>query len=241
MEWFANCHPPPWAAIRALRAGRLIGFDKKPGVRPLGIGEAFYRLLAKVVVHLEGKKASEACGISNVAAGISSGIEGLIHALREPRDAAYPEADPPLPPPPQPVVPVVAPRVLRRSRWGPRLTATPPPVVTAFLPALSRSQKRRGRKKRREAAVAAAAAGGTAANDGAAAAVAIVQEIAAGLPLPPPRQPNTTRSVSFATRTAVRGYFPLQAANGTEGEARLALDDCLGPLAAPQGRPWVPS
>ena len=99
MEWFANCHPP-WAAIRALRAGRLTGFDKKPGVRPLGIVEAFYRLLAKVVVHLEGKKASEAGGISNVAAGIFLGIEGLIHALREPLDAAYPEAasPPPLPP-----------------------------------------------------------------------------------------------------------------------------------------------
>ena len=35
-DWLANSWPP-WAAYRALRAGRLVAIDKCPGVRPVGI------------------------------------------------------------------------------------------------------------------------------------------------------------------------------------------------------------
>jgi len=55
-----------------------------------------------------------------------------------------------------------------------------------------------------------------------------------------PCQPTITLSVRFAPRTTVRGFFPLQAATRTEGEDRLEIGECVGPLAAPQGRPWVP-
>ena len=37
VQWKANDNPP-WAAYPALRAGRLVGLDKMPGVRPVGIG-----------------------------------------------------------------------------------------------------------------------------------------------------------------------------------------------------------
>ena len=48
-EWLANTHPP-WAAYRALMACRLVALDKCPGVRPVGVGEVYRRLMAKCVV-----------------------------------------------------------------------------------------------------------------------------------------------------------------------------------------------
>ena len=48
-SWMANSSPP-WAAYRAFREGRLIAPDKQPGIRPIGIGEIWSRLFAKVVL-----------------------------------------------------------------------------------------------------------------------------------------------------------------------------------------------
>ena len=53
-RWLAN-GSPPWAAYRALIAGRLVAIDKNPGVRPVGIGEAIRRLMEKLVHSLTGK------------------------------------------------------------------------------------------------------------------------------------------------------------------------------------------
>jgi hypothetical protein len=60
-EWMANSYPP-WAAYRALRMGRLIALDKSPGVRPVGIGEIWSRLIAKIVLVEAGTEAKHACG-----------------------------------------------------------------------------------------------------------------------------------------------------------------------------------
>eukprot|EP00957_Ditylum_brightwellii_P044754 3394045-Ditylum_brightwellii.AAC.1 len=46
VDWIANSFPP-WAAIRAYVAGHLIGLDKCPGVRPVGVGEALQCLAGK--------------------------------------------------------------------------------------------------------------------------------------------------------------------------------------------------
>ena len=54
--------PPPWAAYRAIMANRLIGLDKCPGVRPVGIGEIWRRLFAKTVLVVAGAEAKEECG-----------------------------------------------------------------------------------------------------------------------------------------------------------------------------------
>ena len=46
MEWLANSCPP-WAAYQALITGRLIGLDKQPGLRPVGISKTWRRCSAK--------------------------------------------------------------------------------------------------------------------------------------------------------------------------------------------------
>ena len=81
-EWMANSYPP-WAAYRALRMGRLIALDKSPGVRPVGIGEIWSRLIAKVILVEAGPEAKNACGDNQLCAGLEAGIEGGIHAVNQ--------------------------------------------------------------------------------------------------------------------------------------------------------------
>ena len=73
---------PPWASYRALMACRLIALDKQPGTRPVGIGDVFRRLMAKCVLALAGPHATAACGNLNLCAGLKSGVEGAVHAVR---------------------------------------------------------------------------------------------------------------------------------------------------------------
>ena len=48
-KWLSNDNPP-WAAYRALMAGRLIALDKSPGVRPIARGAVVRRLIAKCLL-----------------------------------------------------------------------------------------------------------------------------------------------------------------------------------------------
>ena len=81
-EWLANTIPP-YAAIRGLFGNRLVPLDKNPGVRPLGIGETYRRLMGKCVLALRGPEATMVCGNYNLCAGLSAGIEGACHAMRQ--------------------------------------------------------------------------------------------------------------------------------------------------------------
>ena len=81
-EWLAN-ESPSWAAYRALMACRLVALDKQPGVRPVGIGEVYRRLMAKIVIDKVGEQATAECGNLNLCAGLPAGIEGAIHAMHE--------------------------------------------------------------------------------------------------------------------------------------------------------------
>ena len=143
LEWMIICHPL-WAVIHAILAGHLTGYDKKTDTYPLNINEAFRCLMVNTVVHLEDPKALEACEISNVAAGISSGIEELIHTLRESWDVAYLETAPPpaLVLPPAALAIAVAPQAVRVFQWGPRPPA-PLPSIAPFRPTCSATQRRR--------------------------------------------------------------------------------------------------
>jgi hypothetical protein len=74
-SWLANSNPP-WAAYRAFMACRLVALDKQPGVRPVGIGEVYRRLLAKCVLNVIGTQATGACDNLNLCAGLPAGIKG---------------------------------------------------------------------------------------------------------------------------------------------------------------------
>ena len=81
VEWLANDYPP-WASYRAMTWSRLVGLDKCPGVRPIGIGDILRRLFAKVLLIVVGKEATRACGTDQLCCGLEAGIEGGIHHMR---------------------------------------------------------------------------------------------------------------------------------------------------------------
>ena len=66
-------------------ACRLVALDKRPGVRPVGIGETLCRALAKLVMRAAGEQAKTACGNLQLCAGPKAGIEGATHAVGKQR------------------------------------------------------------------------------------------------------------------------------------------------------------
>ena len=79
-------------------AARLVALDKQPGVRPVGIGEVYRGLFAKVLLKVIGSQATAVCGNYNFCAGIPAGIKGAVHAVREVFEeqssaATHPESD----------------------------------------------------------------------------------------------------------------------------------------------------
>ena len=77
-DWMANSSPP-WFAYRALMACRLVALDKRPGVRPVGIGETLRRAVAKLVMRAAGDQAKIVCDNLQMCAGLEAGIEGSTH------------------------------------------------------------------------------------------------------------------------------------------------------------------
>ena len=80
-EWLYNGWPP-WSAYHAMMSGRLIALEKCPGIRLVGIGETWRRLLAKCLLRVTGQEAKAACGTEQLAGGVETGIEGAIQAMR---------------------------------------------------------------------------------------------------------------------------------------------------------------
>ena len=80
-EWLGNGRPS-WATYQALMSGRLIALDKQPGIRPVGVGETWRRMMAKCLMRVAGPEAKTACGTTQLAGGVEAGIEGAIHVMR---------------------------------------------------------------------------------------------------------------------------------------------------------------
>jgi hypothetical protein len=79
--WLSN-GSPPYAAYHALNTVRELAADKRPGVRPLGCGKTWMRLIANCN-HVQSKVgATTACGNTQLCAGLQSGIEANLHAVR---------------------------------------------------------------------------------------------------------------------------------------------------------------
>ena len=83
-DWMDNSSPP-WAAYRALMACRLVALDKRPRVRPVGIGEMLRWALAKLVIRVAGDQAKTVCGNLQLCAGLKVDIEGATHAVGQRR------------------------------------------------------------------------------------------------------------------------------------------------------------
>eukprot|EP00978_Attheya_sp_CCMP212_P000833 scaffold1738_cov46-Attheya_sp.AAC.5 len=73
---------PPWAAIRALMACRLLALNKWPGIRPIGVGEVWQRLITKVNLMVMVKAVKAICGENQLCVGLEAGVEGAIHAMQ---------------------------------------------------------------------------------------------------------------------------------------------------------------
>ena len=85
--WMANSRPP-WADYRALMSGRLIGLDKYPGLRPVGVGDTWWRILEKYVLLVTGEEAKEDCVKEQLFSGLEAGNEGGGGGGGGPRGAA---------------------------------------------------------------------------------------------------------------------------------------------------------
>ena len=93
INWQANTNIP-WAAIRALNSNRGLALEKDSGgVRPIGIGNIERRFMAKCVIAVAGPTATEAAGTTQLAVGLTAGIEGAIHAARRLWEAQANEPD----------------------------------------------------------------------------------------------------------------------------------------------------
>ena len=62
-------------------SGRLIALDKKPGVRPVGVGETWRRLIEKIVLTVTGPEATMAFQDDQICDGTKAGIDGAIHRV----------------------------------------------------------------------------------------------------------------------------------------------------------------
>ena len=71
------------ASMEAYTACRLIPLDKKPGVRPIGIGETVRRIIGKAILSVAGDSVREAAGSLQMCGGQECGIEAAIHAMHD--------------------------------------------------------------------------------------------------------------------------------------------------------------
>ncbi len=82
--WLANGFPH-----RALMTGHLLGLDKNLGVHPIGIVDTWCRVLAKCILLVAGPVATEACGVDQLCAGLSAGIDDAVHLMQHVWDVSH--------------------------------------------------------------------------------------------------------------------------------------------------------
>ena len=73
-------------ALEAYVACRLVPLDKKPGVRPIGIGEVVRRIIGKAILKVVGPAVESAVGRLQLCGGQAGGVEAAIHAIKSTYD-----------------------------------------------------------------------------------------------------------------------------------------------------------
>ena len=76
-QWLAN-ESPPWTAYRAMTVRQLLGLDKEPGTRSVGIGCIWLWGICKLLLAETADEAKSACKATQLCAGLEAGIEGDI-------------------------------------------------------------------------------------------------------------------------------------------------------------------
>ena len=70
------------AILMPFVACRLIPLDKRPGVRPIGIGDVPRRIVAKAILYVIGDDIALAAGPLQTCVGQSAGSEAAVHAMK---------------------------------------------------------------------------------------------------------------------------------------------------------------
>ena len=84
VDWLSNSSPP-YAAYRAVNTVCTVALPKTPGVRPLGIGESWMRLWLDCSHTKTKVAATNACGNTQLCAGLQSLVQSghnLLGGLR---------------------------------------------------------------------------------------------------------------------------------------------------------------
>ena len=84
VDWMANS-PPPCYSYRALMACCLVALNKRPGVRPVRIGETINQAIAKLAMRVMGDQDKTSYMSLQLCAGLEAGIEGATHAVAQRR------------------------------------------------------------------------------------------------------------------------------------------------------------
>ena len=79
-DWMDNSSSPR-ASNCSLMACYFLALDKRPGVRPLVIGETLRRALEKLVMREAGDQAKTVCDNQQLCEGLEAVIEGATHAM----------------------------------------------------------------------------------------------------------------------------------------------------------------
>ena len=80
------------SGIASFLACRLIALNKKPGVRPIGIGDTARRIIAKAILMTIKCDVQEVAGSLQLCAGQIAGTEAAVHAVRSSFDSENCEA-----------------------------------------------------------------------------------------------------------------------------------------------------
>ena len=71
------------SSLESFVARRLISLDRKPGLRPIGVGKVLRRIAGKAVMMLLKNDITHAAGALQLSAWPDAGVEAVAHAMHD--------------------------------------------------------------------------------------------------------------------------------------------------------------